>query len=478
MRLLLVLLLAVPALAQPLQEQVERILRSTPAAQRALWGIKAVDAATGRTLAAVDPGRLFRPASNAKLFTAAYALTSLGPGHTLTTRVLGTAALDRSGRLAGDLILVGGADPSLSGQPAFRKSEQPGDPLQAVEDLAAQVAAAGVKRVDGDVIGDDTLFPWEPYPDGWTVDDSTWDYGAPVSALMVGDGALKVRIICGAAGAPPSLVLIPPVEYFAIEHRVHCGSKGKPDLTVERSRGLLRISGDLPVAGAEFAFAVDDTARYAAYALRDALLRRGIAVRGGAVARHRAPGDPYSPPQGVELARRTSPPMLQLLRTMNKVSQNQYAEILVRETARVRGGSGSLEEALEARKKYLLSIGIPETAARLADGSGLARQNLVTPNAMVTLLLAMHASTQRNEWLSLLPVGGVDGTLEDRFAGNPNGRRVRAKTGTLTAVSALSGYADRRRGGRTAFTIVVNNYDAPTSEIRALVDRIALLFGT
>jgi hypothetical protein len=98
MRLLLVLLLAVPALAQPLQEQVERILRSTPAAQRALWGIKAVDAATGRTLAAVDPGRLFRPASNAKLFTAAYALTSLGPGHTLTTRVLGTAALDRSRR--------------------------------------------------------------------------------------------------------------------------------------------------------------------------------------------------------------------------------------------------------------------------------------------------------------------------------------------------------------------------------------------
>lgn len=478
MRLLLFALLAGTALAQPLQHQVERILQSKPAGQRALWGIKAVDVATGRTLAAVNPGRLFRPASNAKLFTTAYALTSLGPRYALATTVLGSATPDREGRIAGDLIFVGGADPSLSGQPALRKIDQPGDPLQAVEELAAQVAAAGVRQVEGDVVGDDTLLPWEPYPDGWTLDDSTWDYGAPVSALMVGNGAVKLRIVCSTNNGPPSLTLIPPVEYFAIDQSVRCGSNNRPDLTLDRSRQLLRVRGEMPAAGAEFALAVDDAARYSAYALREALLRRGIAVRGGAVARHRTVSEPYVAPQGVELARRTSPPLVELLRILNKVSQNQYAEILLRETARVRGGPGTLKDALERRRAYLASIGIPESGAKLADGSGLARQNLITPNAMITLLLAMHASTHRDEWLSLLPVGSVDGTLEDRFRNDPAGRRIRAKTGTLSAVTALSGYVDRRRGGRTAFTIIVNNYDVSTSEIRALVDRVALLLGS
>jgi D-alanyl-D-alanine carboxypeptidase/D-alanyl-D-alanine-endopeptidase (penicillin-binding protein 4) len=229
-------------------------------------------------------------------------------------------------------------------------------------------------------------------------------------------------------------------------------------------------------AGAERLLALDDPALYSAFALADALSRRGVAISGRPAARHRfANQDTLAPPGGVELARRTSPPLIELLRIIDKVSQNLHAELVLREVARVRRSIGSREAGLEESRQFLAEAGVEETGYRFEDGSGLSRLNLVTAHTVVRLLRHMYRSPHREAWLGLLPVGGEDGTLNNRFDGNPAARRIRAKTGTLSHVSALSGYADSPSRGRLAFSILVNNYNAPASEIRDVIDRIGLL---
>jgi D-alanyl-D-alanine carboxypeptidase/D-alanyl-D-alanine-endopeptidase (penicillin-binding protein 4) len=230
--------------------------------------------------------------------------------------------------------------------------------------------------------------------------------------------------------------------------------------------------------------AIDDPALFAASALLDALGRRGITVSGRAVASHhyadepadtRPDGNPYVPTGQVELARRVSPPLVESLRIINKVSQNLQAELVLREVARVQRNEGSLEAGLEELKAFLAEAGIEESEYNLADGSGLSRLNLITPAAVIKILRYMYASEHRQEWLDLLPVGGEDGTLSWRFRGISEARRIRAKTGTLSHVGALSGYAESRQGDLVAFSILVNNYNGPSSEMRRLIDKICTL---
>jgi D-alanyl-D-alanine carboxypeptidase/D-alanyl-D-alanine-endopeptidase (penicillin-binding protein 4) len=227
------------------------------------------------------------------------------------------------------------------------------------------------------------------------------------------------------------------------------------------------------------AVAIDDPALYAAWALADALERRGIQIGGRPLARHwyanQAGAAPA--PEGVELARRSSPPLVEILRIIDKVSQNLYAEMVLREVGRARQGTGSREAGLAEERAFLAECGIAETGYHFADGSGLSPSGLVTPAALTRLLRAMYHSPVRDAWISLLAVGGQDGTLAGRFGGRPAARRIRAKTGTHTHVAALAGYIESRSRGELAFSILANNYQAPAGEIRAVIDRIALLLA-
>jgi D-alanyl-D-alanine carboxypeptidase/D-alanyl-D-alanine-endopeptidase (penicillin-binding protein 4) len=201
------------------------------------------------------------------------------------------------------------------------------------------------------------------------------------------------------------------------------------------------------------------------------------------VARHRAVFEDQEPVSGTELASRTSPPLLNLLQVMDKVSQNLFAELMLRETGRVTRHSGTREAGLEELDALIAEIGGAKDDARLDDGSGLSRNALVTPRLFTRLLAHMNGSKYRDEWLSLLPIGGEDGTLRRRFAdnkGDPKGgvhvdaSGIRAKTGSLSRALALSGYAESKTQGRLAFSILVNDFAAPQSEVRAWIDKIAV----
>jgi D-alanyl-D-alanine carboxypeptidase/D-alanyl-D-alanine-endopeptidase (penicillin-binding protein 4) len=462
---------ALPGAAQPLAARIERAIDRQPEAKRSHWGIRVVSLKSGQTLYQRNADKYFTPASNTKLYSTALALLRLGPDYRFVTTVMAPGE-PVAGEIRGDLSLVGGGDPTMSWRKyPYEKGGVSEPPLAAIEAFAGEIAAKGIRRITGDIIGDDTAWPWDPYPSGWAMDDATWAYGAPISALMVNENSIELRIRpAEAEGLAARISLTPALEYYWIDNRV-VTQAGRRAVRVEREGRLVRVSGQVSAGGGDRTenLAIDDPALYAAHALHEALSRRGVAIRGVPLARHRLRDEPWIPVTGVELARRESRPLAEIAQVTNKVSQNQMADMLLRAAADGTGKGG-----VEQLELLLSSIGVDRDDYTFYDGSGMSRLNLTSPAATIALLRHMWASPLRAAWVASLPVGGVDGTLETRFERKPRGQAVQAKTGSLSHVNALSGYIQSRTHGMVAFAIMVNGSNGPASVIRQAIDTICL----
>ncbi len=483
--LLLLALIAPLATASDLPTRLDRIVDASSALSRAFVGMRVVRLSDGHVLYARNSERLFVPASNMKLFTTALALSKLGADYRLTTQVGSEVPVDADGTLPGDLELVGGGDPSLSGREYPYRSHAPPaavysfSPLDALADQL--VAKCGLKRIAGDIVGDDTRYVWEPQPGPWSSDSATREYGAPVSALIVDDNAFALTLRpAGRAGDLARITLTPPFENFAIDNHVVTTERGERKIELYRTASgrELHVWGTIPKGDAGYTqeLAIGDPAVYAAEALRDALMRRGVSIGGSAVARHRFPDEPAEAPPKLDvvLAEHRSPSLFDLLQVVDKVSQNLHAEMFLREAAVAAGHFGSREAGLAAMREFLAEIGISSSEYQFTDGSGLSRDTLVSPTAITQLLIHMNQSPHREEWFSLLPIGGEDGTLGSRFAGHPEARAIHAKTGTLDHVKAISGYAETAANGRVAFSLLVNNFEEPGPAVTKTMDELAL----
>ncbi|MEP7353471.1 MAG: D-alanyl-D-alanine carboxypeptidase/D-alanyl-D-alanine-endopeptidase [Acidobacteriota bacterium] len=475
--LAVLLTFSVPLAAASLQERVQGVIDAAPPSVRGWTAIQVVDLTNGAVLFAQNPDQLLLPASNLKLFTVAMALMRLNPDYRFVTRLVHVPS--------GDVTLIGAGDPSMSDRiypsedsKRGEDSKLPKNPLQAMEALADQAVAAGLTRIDGNVIGDDSRYAWDPYPASWTADDLGHEYGAPVSALTLNDNTIAVSVRPGTRpGQLAKVILTPPIEYFAIDNQVTTVA-GRATLPVRMrlipgTRQVL-LTGTLATGsiGTSEIFPVDDPALFAATALYDALLRRGVAIYGRPVARHRSSGGASPEITGTQLARRVSPPLLEILTVLEKSSQNLHTELVLREAGVVLQKDGSLAGGLRALDAFLPTVGVNTKEVVMEDAAGLARNDEVTAQALTQLLQSMNASAYRDVWLSFLPVGGEDGTLSKRLCCTSGGR-IRAKTGTLARSVALSGYADSKSSGTLAFAILVNNFAAPISEVRAWVDKLA-----
>jgi D-alanyl-D-alanine carboxypeptidase/D-alanyl-D-alanine-endopeptidase (penicillin-binding protein 4) len=452
-----------------LEHRIDALVDASGPVARGFVGIHVVELTGGKTIYQRNSDKLFMPASNMKLFTSALALLRLGPAYRFTTQVIREDS--------GDVVLVGSGDPSLSGRVfPYRKDAAPHPALAAIDELADQMVQNGLRSVNGDVAGDDRLYPWAPYAPSWTQDDALREFGAPVSALTVNENAISLTIRGGVnAGDDAEITVDPAIEYYSIDNRLATvGAKGEPRIRVSRAAGTRQVLlwGSIPAGMAVHeSVAIDDPAYFAACALYDALLRRGVSIRGRPVARHRVASEDYDAATGTVLASRQSPPLTALLQVMDKVSQNLYAELMLREVGRFSRHQGSREAGLEEMDAMLREIHAEKDDWRLEDGSGLSRNSMVTPRAFTRLLAHLNASSHRDAWLSLLPVGGEDGTLSRRLRG---GAAIHAKTGSLSRALALSGYADSKTRGRLAFSIIVNDFSAPQGEVRAWIDKIAM----
>lgn len=473
-----------------LQARIDQLISDSPALNGAFVGIKVVDLSDGRVVYERNSDRLFVPASNTKLFTSALALTRLGAQYKFTTEIVADQPIAASGTLESDLIFVGGGDPSLSARPYPYQytADVPAAAnfsFRAIEDLADRLVERGLKRVDGNIVGDDRHYLWEPHPEVWQEGDGTHESGAPVSAFVIDDNTFALTLRPSAkAGDLAEISLTPAFEYFSIDNRVRTEMGAQRKLEVERpvNSRELRLRGVLPTgaAGSTQLLAVDDPALYAAMVLRTALQQRGVSIHGQAVARHRfademddAPASASTPQ--VVLAERASPTLDELLRVTAKVSQNLHAEVMLREVGSQNRPAGSRQTGLGEMQTFLENTaGVSKGSYILTDGSGMSRSNLVTPSAVVQLLTHMYRSAHRDLWISLLPVAGADGTLANRFEKRPEANSIHAKTGTLGHVRALSGYALAPDRDPLVFSLLVNNFNAPASEIVPALDQIAL----
>jgi D-alanyl-D-alanine carboxypeptidase/D-alanyl-D-alanine-endopeptidase (penicillin-binding protein 4) len=471
MRSALFLLLAILCPAETLEHKLDKLLEAGPGKYFA--GVQVYSLESKKILFRYNDEFLLMPASNMKVLTTSLALLRLGPDYTFTTRVVREPS--------GDVVLIGSGDPSLSGRVyPYTKESGSGPPLRTLEALADRAVASGLTRIDGDVVGDDRLYPWAPYPPSWTQDDMLRDYGAPVSALTLNDNTITLTIQPGAEeGDSAQLSLSPAIEYYAIDNRIMTVAKGGEARIrisrVQNSRQLL-LWGSIPARHAAIGetIAVDDPALFAAQAFYDALARRGVVITGKAVARHRSVADDYDPGPSVELATRVSPPLVQLLQVTDKTSQNLHAELMLREVGRVTRRMGTREAGLEEMATLFKESGASAGDARVEDGSGLARNVMVAPRLMTKILAYLYESKYREAWISLLPVGGEDGTLKHRLCCTVDAANIHAKTGTLSRAIALSGYAQSKTHGWLAFSIIVNSFSAPSSDVRKWIDKIAI----
>lgn len=474
-------------------------LLAQPDLARGFWGIEVVSLSTGKVLYARNQDKLFTPASNTKLFTTAAALALIGPDYSFRTTIETSGTLDKHGRLTGDLVLVGRGDPNLSGRelPYALHTQRNDHPIQVLEQLADTLVQKGVKYVDGDIIADDSFFAFERYGEGWSQDDLVWADGAPVSALTVNDNVIFVNVLPADRAGDRAFVSITPfADYYHIDNRIITTPSGTArDIHINREPGstTLTLWGNMPLddAGANEALAIEDPAEFAATLLRQLLESRGIAVYGQQRTRHTelaslstvtvtaiAPsrgGDEPSralQPQPLVLASYDSKPLIEDVRVINKVSQNLHAEILLRLLGREKGTSGTVEGGLEVVRGFLNKAGISKDEYLFYDGSGLSRQNLVTPHAVAQLLSFAATQPWGKSFRDTLPLAGVDGSLAERFKNVSVQGRVYGKTGSLGGVKTLSGYATTDRGEQVAFSILSNNSNVSTKRITDTIDSV------
>jgi D-alanyl-D-alanine carboxypeptidase/D-alanyl-D-alanine-endopeptidase (penicillin-binding protein 4) len=475
------------SLAADIEELLDR-----PLARRAFWGIHVRDLDSGETLFDHNGEKLFLPASNAKLFSTALGLTRLGPEYRFTTTVVSSATPSPEGVVAGDLVLVGGGDPNLSSRviPYNPRKSFEKDPMVPLAELARQIVEAGVRRVEGNLVGDDSRYVRQSYGDGWSWGDTIWGYGAPVGALCFNDNQIEIFVQPDPTpGRPARTTPRPDINYYALQNRSRTAATRTvaQGLELEREPGTRNVAlwGEISVRspGRTFSIAVDDPGLFAAFALRGELEKRGVTITGEVLSRHDWPWDHHGlkrasfarkPPDGQQVAMIQSSRLAESLRVINKDSQNLHAEMLLREVGFVLRNVGSYEAGLEELQDFLKEAGLSDRDFEFLDASGLSRKDLVSPSGTVQLLAYMWGSPHRSEYLESLPVAGEDGTLDWRFSRTSARGRIRAKTGTMGHVTALSGYATTEDGRNLAFSIYVNNFSAATSYIRSLVDRIVV----
>ncbi|HEV8383820.1 MAG TPA: D-alanyl-D-alanine carboxypeptidase/D-alanyl-D-alanine-endopeptidase [Candidatus Acidoferrales bacterium] len=454
------------------------------------WGVLIADAATGETLYAHNQEKYFTPASNTKLYTTIPALALLGPDYRWHTTLESRGLLDKFGRLSGDVVFVGRGDPNLSNRkfPYETRAERDGPPEKILAELADQLLARGVKQIEGDVIADDSYFPYERYPSGWDIDDMTYGYGAPVSALTVNDNTLVIELRPGdREGAPAWFGVEPWAEFYEFVNEVRTAAAGaRAEVSADREPGAHRVVLRGTVAlGAEprrVTLAVEEPAEFAAALLKRLLEARGVRVYGHARAQHEpalaagvavGAGLQTAPAEtSVVLAEHVSVSLLDDVRLVNKISQNLHAELLLRAIGREKGAGGSVSASLKAVQECLKSIGIAEGDVSTYDGSGLSRRNLITPRATVTLLAWAAKQPWAEQFIASLPVAAQDGTLAERMKDTPTAGRIHAKTGSLGNVSALSGFADTLHGTRVVFSMFGNAHNLRGADASAVLDAL------
>jgi D-alanyl-D-alanine carboxypeptidase/D-alanyl-D-alanine-endopeptidase (penicillin-binding protein 4) len=423
-----------PAPPAQIQRDIDAILYQ-PALARGYWGVLVKSLKTGKTIYELNPQKLMMPASNLKIVTLAAAADRLGWDYAYITRFSSVGRIE-NGVLDGDVLAVG------SGDPSFGAAD--GSASRAFDACAERLKALGVRTILGRIIGDDNAFDDEGLGFGWSWDDLPDDFAAAVSALQYNENAARLTVAPGPApGDVAAFAVDPPDTGLTIDNRLLTGADGSA-VSIEALRlpgsPRLELRGSVPIGSTPVTrvVSVDNPTLFLVKALRSGLIARGIALR------------------------------------LMKASQNLYAETLLKTI----GAAGGTATGLAGRllvQTTMQGWGIAPEWLILRDGSGLSRYDYVTPESLVRILEHVAGDDRlRGPFEAALPVAGRDGTLAARLRGTPAEGNVRAKTGSMANVRALSGYATTAAGEPVVFSIIANNFDAAPAVITEAIDAIVL----
>jgi serine-type D-Ala-D-Ala carboxypeptidase/endopeptidase (penicillin-binding protein 4) len=466
-------------------------------------GVKVVSLDNGRIVFEENAAKLLRPASNMKIYTVAAALDRLTPDFRFSTSVFAASKPDSSGVIRGDLRIYGRGDPSIAAR--FNN----GDYFKGIDELATRIVGAGVKRVEGDLIGDETYFVGPKYGSGWEWEDLTWYYGAEVTPLTINDNALDLFVKPGTAVGQPAVITTgPPDPLLTIVNKVTTSAKGvRREIAIHRglNDNTITVTGSIPLEdrGYTGGVGISHPALLFVYLLRNSLAQKGVVITG----KSRTTGEVAIPAMTVpvataatasassvqsvaqtEIANLQSPPFAMIAAQTLKPSQNLYTELILRTLGKQAPppapattsifNQTSEQLGLEAVKSFLKTVGIRPEALVLDDGSGLSRSDMITADATVQLLTFMSRHRFANVFRDALPIAGVDGTLRNRLRGTAAENNLRAKTGSLSSAASLAGYVTTAAGEKLAFSIMVNNYSHEIDPRATCIDPIAVLLAS
>ena len=453
------------SLCGELNEQIDK----SPFAN-AHWGVIVVSLRDGRVVCSRDGRKLFNPASIQKTLTAIVALDKLGPDFRWKTSVLAANPIGADGTLNGDLVLRG------EGAPDFDNA--------ALENLVVQLQQKGLKRVNGNIVGDSSHFRGEVIGEGWTWNELQKHYGAEASALTFNENQAFVNVENGVGKTSTDYIRVTVGNPQPITNASNANDK-----TAYEDGGVRRGLDDneFYVWGSKKNFgvrvAVHNPAHWAAKTLRESLEKKGITVQGETRSRDWRTEDGFDPEKAQVLAQVESTTLNEIVRKMNKQSVNLYGELLLRTIGRQFGKEvpAYIQEPESVRgddtagaaiiKKWLLENRIAADETQISDGSGLSRLNFVSPESFAKAFIAAARIPSAQVFTDSLPIAATDGTLGGRMPAAKG--QVLAKTGTISFVNSLAGYARNQSGEVLTFAIVVNSETHKQGAV-GVIDRIVL----
>lgn len=462
-----------PRNIRSLAVEIDKIF-SSPKFENAFWGVAIESLDTGKVWYERNPDKVFMPASNQKILTSAAALMELTPDFKYTTTLCRNGEIS-DGELKGDLMVFGDGDPTM-----YNRLQK--DPRDVFYEWADILAKQGVKKINGNVVGDDNAFDDKATGYNWSLDYLDVWYAAEIGALQLNENIIDLDII------PPEFTtqtvqIIPnlPSKYYTIINQVSVVPEGKSDISFIRPYGTNNIIVKGTIAAkskptSETPSITNPTLFYVTV-LKEALEEKGIIVSGKAVDCDDIPGWNHKPGDFPIVSAHLSPPLSEITKELMKRSQNLYAETFVKTMGYKRSGIGSFREGRKAVYEQLAKMGISPEDYSYMDSSGLCRYNFVSPHQILKILKFMEKSEYRDVWLDSFPIAGVDGTLAYRMRNSAAKGNVRAKTGTIENVRGLSGYATTADGERVVFSFLVNNHLQETGDTNLVTDNVLKLIA-
>jgi D-alanyl-D-alanine carboxypeptidase/D-alanyl-D-alanine-endopeptidase (penicillin-binding protein 4) len=464
---------APPAVAPHTNSRAERALTSdlnrifnAPVMEQGLWGVEVKSLATGRILYALNARKLMMPASNMKIVTLATAAETLGWDYRFRT-TLETLAPIENGALQGDLVIRGSGDPTINARGNRAK--------EIFDEWAAALKAAGILRIDGAIVGDDSAFDDVWLGQGWSWDYLQDGYAAPMGALELNEDIAQLSVRPGTKAGDPAALELTPGSGLRLANRVVTGEPASAiAIAFERrvNDSVLDVSGSIPEAAAPISrdVAVMNPTLYFAQGVKDALVARGIDVSGAALDADDIVTAAPPAPRRV-LHETVSVPLSDIATVMMKVSQNLYAETLLKAVGAAKGTAGTVAAGRVATSAVLEAWGIPPGAYVQADGSGLSRYDFVTADMIATILERLYRDPRHHDpFVATLPVAGKDGTVAARMKDTRAEGNAAAKTGSISNVRALSGYVRTRDGDTLVFSILANSFTIPAATVNWIAD--------